>query len=294
MMDAADHLLSSSSAITTDDWKACWRGRFLLHASSQPLPISKQILGVALILGGVHLIMTQSPPLLKVMFGESHLATMKAKGKSLDSAVSNVLSGVLSGTVAFLYILGCSEVHGDLEGMVNSPTRPSTYGVTHTALTIHCGYTVYELIFYCFVPHNEATLMYFHHAIVLSNFLLNLLYASNHYYACLLGLTEATNVCLAPITFFKMVGKTSGPAFLTAAAGTWLGFLVLRLILVPWWTYGVVSSLGAVRETYGEMPYRQLQLGIFSASLILAMSAFWFYKLTRIAVKMLKKTKEKA
>ena len=268
----------------------------LLPAHSDIPTVAGQMFGLAILFTMVHEALVRSPALLRLIIGDTALTKLRDKGtKDVHMQVSNIISGTLSTTVACMYAYGCVAVHGNLEAMVNSRSNPETYAFTHTALILHCAYTCYEMGLYIFIPPNEGLLMYLHHAIVLGNFVICLLNGTCHYYACILGLTEGTNMCLAPVTFYKSIDQKSGMGFMAAAGGTWFGFLVLRILLVPWWIYIVCVKLGAIRTSYGDAAFYQLCLGLASAFLILGLSAFWFYKLTRIAIKMLfpKKVKKK-
>ena len=267
----------------------------LLPASSDIPTVALQMGGLAVVLVAKHQAMFRFRPYLHLIIGEAAAKKIEKEGgaEALHNAVSNIISGGISTAVAIMYAYGCWAVHGDFEAMVNSPSNPEIYALTHTALMLHCACTVYEMGLYIVIPPKEGALMWLHHAIVMGNFLICLLNETCHYYACILGLTEGTNMCLAPVTFYKTIGRKGGLGFITAAGSTWLGFLVLRIVLVPWWIFTVSVALGDVRTKYGDAPFYQLCLGLLSAVLILALSAFWFYKLTRIAIKMLFPKKEK-
>ena len=267
----------------------------LLPPSPDILTVVMQMGSLVIVLVANHHAIFRFRSYMHFIIGEAAAHKIEKDGgvEALHSAVTNIISGCVSFTVAVMYVYGCWAVHGDLEAMVNSPSNPSIYAVTHTALMLHCAHTVYEMGIYIFIPPKEGALMWLHHSIVMSNFLICLLNQTNHYYACILGLTEGTNMCLVPVIFYKTIGRKGGLGFITAAGSTWVGFLLLRIVLVPWWIFTVYVALGDIRMIYGDAPFYQLCLGLLSASLILVLSVFWFYKLTRIGIKILFPKKEK-
>jgi len=166
------------------------------------------------------------------------------------------------------------------------------------ALALHCGYTIYEASLYAnLTGTDEGWLMYGHHAVVLVNYTWCLAGGHGTFWACLMGVTEGTNVCLSPLVFLRRAGRMEGALFAASAVGTWLGFLVLRLVLLAGVLYQFTSDLLSVKsspalaaraETSGGALLAQMWSGVAAAAVLWALSAFWFYKLTRIALKLLK------
>lgn len=162
--------------------------------------------------------------------------------------------------------------------------------VSYWALQQHCGYTLYEVIVY--LIFGKELILYVHHALAILNLGNILFFNYNHFIACVMGLVEGTNPCLAAVYAFKRVGKpwVDSPWSTVAGVGLWVGFLVLRIINLPialYWTTFDFLTLQASGQKPEVQPW--YFMGLVSIALIWTLSSYWFYRITLGMLKQLKK-----
>ena len=125
-----------------------------------------------------------------------------------------------------------------------------------------------------------------HHALTCVG-LGTMLYTSRmHYFACLGGLCEITNVFLNTILTFQYLGLPRGKMYIVCGFLLWLSFVFFRLMLFPYWLYVFYTDVQSNPTTTWDMvsPLERYQYP-FANFVLLVLSAIWFVPITKGLIK---------
>lgn len=157
-----------------------------------------------------------------------------------------------------------------------------------TRSTLHIG-----VLFMQRLSRRDLWLMVIHHFLSISAMGGALLLGTCHYWACLNGCCEVTNIFLNNVWLFKEVQvkglrlKELLPrVYVVNGLLLWISYVIFRLLLFSYWLYSWYSDTTSARErTWEKITVYERYYYASVTVFLLAVSTMWFYPITKGLVK---------
>ena len=225
------------------------------------------------------------------------------KGRARTGFINNVTSLPLAVFLAGSAALGVAHTYGS--------AQERWFGSSQTTfffLELYVAHNIVSLVielsgatsFSAVVP------MVAHHVLSIAAYSGGLLTHRMHFYACLDGMCETTNLFLNPFLLSRTeagvgerVASTFGSMLLVNNCLLWLSFLIFRLCLFPTWLALFAVDVRAMFvdrsvSVAGQEALTWFELLFYPAVtlFLLVLSTIWFVKLTKGALKSLKEMRK--
>jgi len=145
------------------------------------------------------------------------------------------------------------------------------------------------------LSRRDLLLMLIHHVLSIAAFSGALLLRNCHYWACLCGCCEVTNIFLNNVWLFREITvkglrlKEILPRlYVVNGLFLWISYLVFRILLFSYWLYAWYSDTTSARElTWERISNYERYFYAAVTAFLLVVSTFWFYPITKGLLKAL-------
>lgn len=213
------------------------------------------------------------------------------------SLADTIASVVLYPLLMWSAFRGTLELRHDVELRWRGTTAASQlFQILYvTRCILHIG-----VLFMQRMSRRDLWLMCLHHLLSVACFGGALLTRNCHYWACLNGCCEVTNVFLNNVWLFKEISinglrlQQHLPRLYVANGFLlWLSYVVFRLLLFPYWLYSWHADLTSAAElTWERISNYERYLYVCVTVFLLLLSLGWFVPITSGLLKALSQSKE--
>lgn len=197
-----------------------------------------------------------------------------------NKAIMNYVCFVTVVFISPMYLLGALETNTSATSRWEKPSYLGQLG-----LAFHVAENIYESINYLY--QGKSGEFYFHHLIVIINFVPVLLSGHLSFFAYWDGTVEFTTIFLCLIDILKLHNFEKSVFYKLNGLCLWIGFIFFRLIGMSCWLYVWVVDYFADEDVYTRNQCLAKRIAFSSTGFLLLLSCSWFKKITRGLLKAL-------
>ena len=193
-----------------------------------------------------------------------------------------ICSAVYCSGIFYFYVMGMMEFKGDLNARWTGISAATKHGIS-----FHVASAMYETI--CYALSGKEFVFYLHHVVTIGCCSSMLLTGRAHFWCCVLGLVEGSNV---PLCFLHVFGRIpvlkASILYVANGALLWIAYVILRLpipaamfLLGKDLYYNTKAQGGPAWVVEDETFQRAWVIFLFlSGSFLWLLSMVWFQKIT--------------